>query len=251
MIKKVVFVLIGLIIVCLIVGYFTRNQIVKSAVETGGEYALGVENNLASANLDFGGASLALNEYRIDNPDGFEKEYFMEIKRGILDIESGSVFKDEVVVDSMILEGLKINFEQIDVRGNYKQILNHIQNLDFGSNSSDDGTDLRMKIKSAVFRDIEVSASLTAMGKQLYDKSFKIENISLSNIGGSTGASVGEITAILIRRLIKEALSQGKDILPDGFDLNLKNAVDDTIENLESDAKDKLKDLGGSLLKGK
>jgi len=48
----------------------------------------------------------------------------------------------------MILEGLTLNFEQIGSKGNYKQILDHIMKLDFGSSESDeDESELLMKIK--------------------------------------------------------------------------------------------------------
>jgi hypothetical protein len=111
MFKKIVFSVVVLLIVGLAVAYFVRNMLVEKAVEAGSEYALGVEADLGSASLGIRGGSLELNQLAVSNPEGFTAENFLSLRRGIFDVDAGSVLDDEVRVDSFIIEGVTLHLE--------------------------------------------------------------------------------------------------------------------------------------------
>ena len=98
MFKKLILAVVILTVVALLVAYFARNMMVETAVEEGTGYALGVETDLGSAGLELGGGSLELNDLEIDNPEGFEADHFMTLRRGMLDVDAGSILDDEVMV---------------------------------------------------------------------------------------------------------------------------------------------------------
>jgi hypothetical protein len=248
MMKKIVVWVIIIVIVVLVAVVLARNLIVKKAVEEGGDYALGVETKLGSADLDLIGSSLKLKNYQVGNPEGFKAGDFMDIRLGVLAVESGSIFSHEVVVDSLVLDGIDLNFEQIDTKGNYAAILDHIKKLDLGSSSE---SDQKFRIKQVSIRNISVAASLTLMGKEQYAKTFTVENISLQNIGGDNGATIGEITARVLKAVISKAATVGRSQLPGGFGQNLDQLKDKAVQEVESTVSDDLKKIGGSLLKGK
>jgi hypothetical protein len=238
---------IFLIVIVAIGLYFTRNILVERGVEAGGDYALKVKTDLGSAGLSLGAGSLELNDYKIGNPEGFEAEDFLTIDHGLIDVKTGSLLGDEVLIDSLILENVEINFEQIDTRGNYLVILDNIKKLDM--ESSPDNKQ-KFRINRAAIRNIRVNAVLTLLGNQHYDQTFAVDNISLQNIGSDNGATLAQVTGRIIKVLIAKAVTTGKGILPGGLGENLNQFKDTAVEKAKEEAKDKLKDIGGSLLGG-
>jgi hypothetical protein len=244
--KKLVIWLFVLIIIVLAGVYFARNVIVAGAIEEGSTYALGVNADLGSANVDLAGGSLTLNDYRIDNPPGYDSERLMRIKFGILDISSGSVFSDTIVVDSLILDSITINLIQHDDRGNFKEVMDYARKIEYDTSSS---TTL-VRIKKVGVKNINVQASLKILNQVDIDKSFTVEDITLTNIGGGDGATVGEITSVVFGEILKRAVAKGKGELSDQFGKGFEGLDKSALEKAGSDAVEKVKDIGTSLFGG-
>jgi uncharacterized protein involved in outer membrane biogenesis len=242
MFKKIVLSAVILLIVALVVAYFIRNMLVEKAVEAGSTYALGVETNLGSASLEIGGGSLELSNLAVSNPEGFTAENFLSLRRGMFGVDAGSVLEDEVVIDSFIIEGVTLNLEQIDKKGNYQVLLDNIKQLDISSSEESQ----KFRIGLIALRDINVTGSLSLMGKKI-EKSFKLDNFSLRDVGSDNGAKISEVTATVVKTLITKALAAGGGLLPEGFGKNLSDLKDRGIEKIKTEATDKLKDLGKSL----
>jgi hypothetical protein len=242
MFKKIVFSVVVLFIVGLAVAYFVRNMLVEKAVEAGSEYALGVEADLGSASLGIRGGSLELNQLAVSNPEGFTAENFLSLRRGIFDVDAGSVLDDEVRVDSFIIEGVTLHLEQIDRKGNYKILLDHIKQLDMSSS----GESRKFRIGLIALRDINVTGSLSLLG-QKNERSFKLDNFSLRNVGSDNGATISQVTATVVRSLISKALAAGSAQLPEGFGGNLEDLKEQGIDKIKTEATDKLNELGKSL----
>lgn len=240
MFKKILFAILILFVIFIIGLYFGRNYIVKSAIETGSEYSLGVNTNVGSVNLDLGGKSLELNDYEVKNPKGYEGDFFLNIKQGIIKVGEGSIFANETRVDSLILNGINMSFEIKDQKGNFSVIQNNIKNINLESSPE---SEHKFFIKKLAIRDIKVKAALDFLG-QNKDITFTIDNISMENIGGDEGVTISEITTRIMKTLISKAKSSGTDDIPEMFNLD-----SDKRDELKSDVTDKVKDLGGSLLK--
>lgn len=246
MFKKIALSVIILLIVVLAAAYFGRNMLVKKAVVAGSGYALGVETDLGSAALDIGGGSLTLNKFTIDNPEGFAGNEFMSMRRGVVEVKGGSVLKDEVVVDSLIIDGIALNLEQIDRKGNFQVLLDNIKRLDTSSSKSTQ----KFRIGLIAVRDVQVNGSLSLLGNKR-EKSFTLDNFSLRDVGGDNGATISQVTAIVVKALVSKALASGSGMLPEGFGANLSDMKERGIEKVTSEAANKLKDLGKSLTGGK
>ena len=242
MLKKIVLGVIILVIVAVVAVYFVRNMLVEKGVEAGSTYALGVETDLGSASLELGGGSLALNNFVVSNPPGFEAENCLTLKRGIFDVDAGSVLDDEVKVDSFIIEGVTLNLEQIDRKGNFQVLLDNIKRLDLSSSEESQ----KFRIGLIALRDIQVSGSLSLLGRKA-EKSFKLDNFTLRDVGSDNGAKISEVTAMIVKTLISKALAQGGGLFPEGFGANLGELKDQGIEKAKTEATDKLKDMGKSL----
>ena len=246
MFKKILLTLIVLIIVGLTVVYFARNILVKKAVESGGSYALGVQTDLSSARLNIGGGDLRLSHLDIHNPQGFQADNILSVDHSELTVQTGSVLDKQVVVDSLVIQGVRLNLEQIDAKGNYKVLLDHIKQF---SSSSDTQSDRRIKIGLVALRDIKVSGSLSLLNKE-YSKTYSVDNFELRNVGGNTGASTGQIIAKVVQAILTRSLAAGNGVLPPEFGKSVSELKDQGLKTLESKGKEELNQLGKSLLKG-
>jgi uncharacterized protein involved in outer membrane biogenesis len=221
--------------------YFYRNALVETAVEESGDYVLGVSTNLESASLDIGGGSVALDDYSISNPEGFEGEHFLRLEHGLLAVNSGSILDDEVVIDSIVLEGFQLSLEQIDQKGNYLAILDNLRQFDVSSSSE---SERRLRINKVMLRDIGVEVSLTLMGQKQALKSFTVENIILENVGGTDGTSVGGLIKTVVTEILTKTTAGSKGLMGVDIDAQIDKLKDEGTTKLEEAAKDKLKGLG-------
>ena len=149
---------------------------------------------------------------------------------------------DEVKVDSFIFERVTLNLEQIDRKGNFQVLLDNIKRLDLSSSEESQ----KFRIGLIALRDIQVSGSLSLLGRKA-EKSFKLDNFTLRDVGSDNGAKISEVTAMIVKTLISKALAQGGGLFPEGFGANLGELKDQGIEKAKTEATDKLKDLGKSL----
>lgn len=166
----------------------------------------------------------------------------------MLDVNTGSLLDDEVKVDSLIIEGIRLNIEQIDTKGNYKVLMDNIKKLDMGESSSE--SEHRLKIGKVAIRDIQVTGSLSLTGMKPVEKSYSVNNITMTNLGGKDGANVSEITAMITKKLLQSSLAAGSGILPEGFGKNVKEAANQKIDEAKEEAESKLKGAAESLLGG-
>ena len=240
--KYVIILLVGIIIG---VGglYFYRNMLVETAVEKGSSYALGVETDLGSAGLEISGGSLELNDFEVSNPDGYETDNFLVIKNGILDVNEGSLLDDEVVIDSFVIDGIEINFEQMGTKTNIQEIVNHIKNLDV--TSSDNGTQ-KFKINKISIKNISVNTLYNLLDKKVENK-FEVDDFTLNNIGDKSGLTIGELTALVIKKVSVKTIagyrkSQTADALKE-----LGGQAGEVLKEITDDAAEKLEELGKSV----
>ncbi|MDF1545456.1 MAG: hypothetical protein P1R58_10170 [bacterium] len=244
MLKKIILIFVVLFVVLIGGVYFARNYLAETAVEKAGTYALGVETNLGSASLELGGGSFEMTDYKIDNPEGFESDYFFVLDHAMLDVNTGSVLDDEVEVDSFVIAGAKIRLEVIDSRANFKVLMDHLNQLDFGEESSEEA---RFKIGEINVRDVGVAISVNLMGKKQLDKEFTLDAFTLRNVGGDNGATVKEITSTVMKAIITRASKSAQSF---GLNVDVDQLKQEAKEKVVDEASKQLKELGGSLLKG-
>ena len=245
MVKKMLLLVLVPLVVGLAAAYFVRNMLVARAVEAGSSYALGVDTQVGSASVEIGGGSLTLNNLVVSNPEGYTSQDFVSLRRGMLDVETGSILDNEVVIDSFIIEGVKLHLEQIDQRANFRALLDHLKQLDMSSS----GESKKCRIGLVALRDIQVDGALTLLGKKV-EKSYTLPDFSMRNVGGDQGATISEVTARVVKTLITKSLAAGSGKLPDGFGSQLGELKQQGVDKVKTEAADRLKELTNPLTGG-
>lgn len=237
-------ILILFIVVLIGVGglYFTRNILVESAVEKSSSFALRVDTDLSSARLEFSGGTLELNGFEVSNPDGYETDNFLVIDNILLDVKEGSLLDDELIVDSFVIDGIEINFEQLDSKGNYQEILNNIKKLEMSSSESGEQ---KFIINKLSFKNISVNTLYNMVGNK-GKKNFEVDDFTLKNVGGSNGVNIGEITAIIVKKITVKAISA--NFPTKKYIKELGDKAGEALKEVTGESEDKIKELGKSLL---
>ena len=83
------------------------------------------------------------------------------------------------------------------------------------------------------------------------EKSFKLDNFQLRDVGSDNGAKIGEVTAAMVKALVSKALVKGKDLLPGGFGNDISNLKEQGVDQVKKEATKELEDIGKSLIGGK
>lgn len=236
--KKILILVVVIAFAAAAAVYIGRNYLVKRTIETGSTYALGVDTRLGSAGVDFGGGHLQWSELRVSNPEGFEGRHLMTMGKGFLAVQTGSVWGDTITVDSLVIDGVDINFELAGSKANWRVVMARMQEL---SDRAKSDSDRRIKIGAVRVRDIKVNAHIQLPGAKPFTKSLEVKNINLTNVGGQDGGTIASITQRIVGEVLDEAAPVAAPTLSD-----LK---EDATRKLEEEATEGLKKLGESILK--
>ncbi len=229
--------ILAILVVVVVIGvaavggaYYWRNAIVEAAIERGGTYALGVDTTLGSANLDFGGGSLTIKRLRVANPQGFETPTFIELDRGYLSVETGSLLDDQVEVPELTIEGVRLTIDKHEGKANYEHILENVQRFEQGETSEEveePASTKRLVVRKIVIKDIQVSASLLPIGGDLAHTDFEVDEIVLADIGTDhpQGLTLADLSAILTKAILSASLKAGGNLLPGELQKGLTSAL--------------------------
>lgn len=246
MFKKVVISFLLIVIAGLTAAYHTRNIVVEWGIEEGSSAALGVETELGSADLGITAGYLKLNDFEVSNPNGFDGSHIITIEFGMLDLDESSLFSDKVTADSIIFESVNVSIIHDEGRSNYSQLMENIREL----KSEPSESQQKFVIKKIVIKDVSVTASISILNQKTYTKSITIKDITLRNVGGDDGATIGKLTVSIVRKIISEAVKEMKNELPGDISKHLKRFDKNVIGKAGKDVIDKVKKLGSSIFGG-
>lgn len=246
MIKKILVSIVLMLIAGLTIAYHTRNTVVEWGIEEGSSAALGVETELGSADLGITAGYLKLNDFEVSNPDGFDGGHILTINFCMLDLDESSLFSDKVTADSIIFESVNVSIVNKEGRSNYTQLIENIRKL----KSEPSESQQRFVIKKITIKDVTVTASISILNQKTITKSITIKDISLINVGGDDGATIGELTVTIISKILAESVDEMKNELPGDISKHLKNFDKSGIEKAGRDVIDKVKNFGSSIFGG-
>lgn len=203
--KKILLVVLLVVVVALVSIPLWIDSAARSAVETAGTDALGVPTTLGGVDLSIFGGACAIEALQIDNPEGFETDYFFRLGKGSVAVDVGSVLEERVVVPSIVLEDVHLQFER-DLKGtNYGTILRNIKKKE--EEPEEEGA-TKWVLQEIVLKNVKVtSKELVAPAV-----SFTIPEIKLTNIGSETGGGImlSKALAAVIKGTLRAVVETGK-----------------------------------------
>jgi uncharacterized protein involved in outer membrane biogenesis len=217
--------------------------IVKAAIERHGSRATGTDVAVASVRISIREGAGAIGGIRIGNPSGFSAPTAFDFEDISIEIDTGSVRRDPVVIKRVRISAPRVVYE-IDESG--KANINAIrENLDrYGrriepEEEKRDAGGRHVLIRDLVIENGHIEIRLPASLNKTY--SAPLPSIQLTDVGGEGGATPGGIALQVLRPLAAQAAQSAART---GIRQYLGKSVEDMKRELEKEAEGKIGDAG-------
>jgi uncharacterized protein involved in outer membrane biogenesis len=263
---KMLGVLLLLLIAAIVAVVLLVDSMVRVSVEKSGTFALGVPTTLEEADIGLFSGRTALGGLAVDNPDGFEKEHFLEIGAVICEVSMESFASDIVTLPLVEVSDLTLDLERNSSGTNYGALLDNLERLleDEGSAGGEPGGEAgeettsgkSFRIDRISLRNISVTVNLLPAGGDITRQTLTIPEIELTDVGGDDGASTVELATTLITALLETTLEHGGGLGVDDLLQDISGRLDPyeqsgakVIEDLEGSAREKVEEATEGLEK--
>jgi len=234
-----------LLVIAVVVVFFSLNSIVKKGVETVGPEITKVTVTLGAADISPLSGSGKLTKLFVGNPDGYKTPSAMEFGSIKVGVKIGSVLSDTIVVNEINIQGPEITLEGTLSGNNLSKILDNLNSSSPPDDSksktaapADKKAGKKIVIKDFVLENGKINLSVSSFmgGKSM---TIPLPTLHLQNIGeqgnGVTAAqAMQQIMKPLLASVVKsaeEAIASGVKGLQDigkggvGQATNLLNGV--------------------------
>lgn len=208
--------------------YNGKDWIIRSAVVKAVEEATGVSAHLGSLRVELLKGAGGLKDFRMGNPKGFSREDLISVKEGKVVVEATTMTSALVRVKSVEVSGVGILFEGSGKRNNMNALKAQISARAAKPQSAKTSQAKKIRIDSFVLRNVQVDVRMAGIVKV---GNLNLGDIRMSNLGGSKGATAGELaglvsneiaaraTTAVMRNMVQLAEQMGMDVakIADGF----------------------------------
>ena len=208
--------LVVLLVVFVIAVFVYIDTIAKTAIQSGAQYALGVEVTLGSADVGLLSGEFAMQDFNIANPAGFQSPHFLHLENGNAQITLSSLSEDTVVLPTLTLTGIDMYLEKKGDKSNYDVIFENLSRFNSEDKPQDEADGKKFIIREVLLKDIvvHVEVDLLLSGETKLD--LPIDEIRMENVGSDSdgGVLLSELTSVLMEQLMLEIVKRGGGLIP-------------------------------------
>lgn len=208
--------LIVLLVVFVIAVFVYIDTIAKTAIQSGAQYALGVEVTLGSADVGLLSGEFAMQDFNIANPAGFQSPHFLHLENGNTQITLSSLRENTVVLPTLTLTGIDMHLEKKGDKSNYDVIFENLSRFNSEDKPQEEAEGKKFIIREVLLKDIvvHVEVELLLSGETKLD--LPIDEIRLENVGSDSdgGVLLSELTSVLMKQLMLEIVKRGGGLIP-------------------------------------
>jgi hypothetical protein len=240
--------LVALLVIALIVVFFSLNTIVKKGVETAGPMLTKVEVRLGGANLSPLSGSGQLSELFVGNPEGYKTPSAITMKSIKVGVKPSSLLSDTIVVEEVNIQGPEITFEGSLGGNNLSKIMD---NLDAAAGGDKTETPAKTEkpakkseknfyVKELLLQGGKIHVSITGLGAK--EMTVPLPDVHLQNIGtADKGVTAAELSKQIMKQLLASVTKAVGEALS-GIGKGVKDVGKQGTEQLEKTTKG-IKDL--------
>ncbi len=208
----------GLFVALLVGASFYVDEIIGTAIERGGTYALGVETTVGFVRLSPFGGNFRISSLRIANPPGFERSSFLVLGSGNIDVALATLTEPVVHVPRFHLDDIEITLERAKGKTNYGEILNNLGRFEKGKapapKQADSGPGTRVVIDELVITNVTANVEWIDAPANMAMTKIEIPEIRLQGIGAhnAQGVAMSELSNIIIKAIMGAIAQHGGDL---------------------------------------
>lgn len=207
---KLIAMAVVVVLALVAVAILSLDSLIERGVETAGSYALGVDVTLDGAHLSIPRKSLSLTGFRIANPEGFKSADLFKAERISVALQPKTLLDDEIIIDSIIIEGPSVTVEQSVGGTNLSKLMEKIDAIA----GADEKPDKAYRIGLLRITDAEVTFSSFLPGTPAVVVPLTtIEMKDISSEDG-TGIALAEVIRQVLVKILQTSLAEGEGVIP-------------------------------------
>lgn len=256
MIKKILLILVLLAVAAVAAIYFlgsaALNKGIKHGVETVGPQVTETPVTLADVNISVLSGKGTLKNLNVGNPDGFMSENIFALGQIDIEVDTGTVFSDKIIINKIHIRKPEISYEKKLGGSNVKTLLDSIERFTGPKSDkpvedapvADAGVKKQVVIKQLIIEDGLVFVGALGIGQQVI-----LPRIEMNNIGeGGSNATIADVLDIVLSKVLASigpAIADAGELLKGAGDDALKAAQESALNKVEEatgDAAEKAKE---------
>lgn len=189
---------------------FFADRLIGSAIEAGGELALGVKTHVGLVILRPIAGRFGLTRLRIANPAGFSERDIFDLDSVRIDLPLSRLTADPLVIPSVVIDGVSVRLEQKGGRTNYGVLLDRLgggsaETREAGS--EDEATGPEVAIGSLIIRNVHADLRLAG---ELSEVGIDIPEIALRDVGSAKHPiEMAEVVRVVTRAILQGVARSG------------------------------------------
>lgn len=195
---------LGGILAILLIGFLVLtmsvDSIVKTGIETVGSEMTGTAVTVERVSISPFSGTGTISGFRVENPEGFEQDYALEIEDFSIELNILSLFSNEIVVRNIEITSPSIYVVQKMPENNLRTIMNNIE-----STSSGETSDKTLVIEHFIMRDGSAGLYTEIGGER--SASVEIAEIELNDLGrGGAQEAVEDVIQEIAEKVVDQSL---------------------------------------------
>lgn len=178
------------------------NGIVKAGVERHGPKVTGTDVKLAGAEIQLREGRGTLRGLRVRNPDGFSREDAVSFGEITLDIDTGSLTKEPLVIETIRIAGPSLLLEMSKDGVNLRVLQQHVEQ--YAPQQAAGDRLPRIAVRSLTVEGGTLRLDARAVGGEISER--KLPALTLTDVGGTKGVPADALGQEVLRAVLSGAL---------------------------------------------
>ncbi len=208
---KLISILVFLGIIVIAALYFSLNKIVEKGITTFGSQVTRTEVTLEKSNISLFSGKGELKGLAIGNPKGFSSNNALSLDRIKVSVDVKSIFKDNILIKEVLIDGPKISYELAGKKSNIQAILNNIDSPEKKeeqvkkTESNKKGSQKKVIIDLLTITNGKISLAMTALGGR--GASLEFSDLTVRGLGREKGGLTPEEAVSVIFNSLNKGVS--------------------------------------------
>ncbi len=220
-------------------GLSQLDSLVAAAIERYGSEITGVPVRVGEVKIELAEGRGTIAGLRVGNPEGFSPGDAFSLGEITLDIDPSSLTASPIVIDVLRVADPEARYE-VDAKGrsNFDVIRDNVKRYSANSASAEpesdsgpeSGEELRLAVTRFRFEGGAVTADLSALHEDAKPQTLDLPSVALDGLGGSEGATPGELGVEVFDAFTKSVRKAGGKALKNEARRALEKAVGKAVE---------------------
>lgn len=245
-IKIIASILITLLVVIAIavaVGLRNLDVLVEAAIESVGPMVTQTDVQVDRVAIELGQGRGEVHGLTVANPEGFSDQPILRVGQAALELRTGSLREDVIVLREILVDGVHINAEHRNLTEiNLKTMLDNIrpEQTEEPYKSSTAAPDVRFMVEKLSF----TGASLNLSSDELGERELALSDLHLEELGDrEKGLSPVELARALVQPLLELARERVEEELKAEAEGALRDRLEEELSEGDAEAVERARSL--------